>query len=317
MNEPCFFVTGAAGFVGHHLYHRLRTAGHRVRALVRHDCRDRPELTAMGVEIFRGDLAEPAAWSAGLVGTDYVVHCAANASFGNGPAHATVNVDGTRHLLEAVRRHCPAVRRFVFVSTIGAVDRAPADACTAPLDEDAPLHPSSDYGRSKGRAEQLVRESGLPFAIVRPALVVGGDMRPDSHFAVFTRAAVRRAPLARFAWPGSFSVVHVGDLTAALELCAVHPAAAARTFFCAGPPLALGERRAHAQPAAAASACFGAADLVALPFPGGFAAGPAVTLAPAEPRTSRCPRPVARTGARRPLRLARPALRPTPRARPP
>ena len=115
------------------------------------------------------------------------------------------------------------MRRFVFVSTIGAVDRAPADAGTAPLDEDAPLHPSSDYGRSKGRAEQLVRESGLPFAIVRPALVVGGDMRPDSHFAVFTRAAVRRAPLARFAWPGRFSGVHVDDLPAALELCTPRP----------------------------------------------------------------------------------------------
>jgi nucleoside-diphosphate-sugar epimerase len=248
LNEPCFFVTGAAGFVGRHLCQHLRAAGHRVRALVRHD---RPDLTAIGVELFHGDLAEPDAWSAGLVGADYIVHCAANASFGNGPAHETVNVAGTRHLLEAVRRHGPALRRFVFVSTIGAVDRAPADACRAPLDEDAPLHPSSDYGRSKARAEQLVRESGLPFAIVRPALVVGGDMRPDSHFAVFTRAAVRRAPLARFAWPGRFSVVHVDDLTVALKLCAVHPAAAGRTFFCAGSPLGLREAFALAEPAGA------------------------------------------------------------------
>jgi hypothetical protein len=236
MSEIVFFVTGAAGFVGRHLCQRLRASGHRVRGLVR---RESPELAGLGVEVFRGDLATPEAWREGLVGADIVIHCAANASFGNGPTHEIVTVEGTRRLIEAVRQNCTALRRFVFVSTIGAVDRGPGDPCAMPLNEASPFHPTSDYGRAKARAEQLVRSSGLPFCIIRPAMVVGADMRVDSHFAVFARAALRCAALARFAWPGSFSLVHVDDLTAALELCATHADAADRTFFCAGSPLAL------------------------------------------------------------------------------
>jgi nucleoside-diphosphate-sugar epimerase len=245
MNADCYFVTGAAGFVGRRLCRRLRAAGHRVRGLVR---RDDPDLAALGVEVVRGELANPAGWQDAVGGADYVVHCAAVAAFGGGHDYETTNVAGTRHVLDAARRTGGGLRRFVFVSTIGAIDRAAGDACTAALDERAPACPSSDYGRSKLRAEQLVRESGLPFSIVRPAMVVGGAMRADSHFAVFVRMALRQSPAARFAWPGRFSVVHVDDLAAALELCATHPAAAGGTFFCAGTPVAVRDCFAQARP---------------------------------------------------------------------
>ncbi|MFI5338070.1 MAG: SDR family NAD(P)-dependent oxidoreductase, partial [Opitutales bacterium] len=245
MNDSCFFVTGAAGFVGRQLCRRLRAAGHRVRGLVR---RGDSDLEAIGVEVVRGDLAAPVEWQDSLAGVDYVIHCAARAAYGRGREYEAANVTGTHHVLAAARRAGGGLRRFVFVSTIGAVDRGAGDDCAAPLDGRSPSHPSSDYGRSKGEAEQLVRASGLPFSIVRPALVVGGAMRPDSHFAVFVRAALRGSLLARFAWPGRFSVVHVDDLAAALELCATHPAAAGRTFFCAGAPVALGDCFAQACP---------------------------------------------------------------------
>lgn len=245
MSERVFFVTGAGGFVGRHLCERLRSAGQRVRGLVR---RDDPSLTALGVTLFHGDLAHSADWQAGLAGVDVVVHCAANASFGNGPQHDAVNVEGTRTLLAAVQSMAPNLHRFVFVSTIGVVDRATRDACQTALTAESPLHPTSDYGRSKARAEQLVRDSALPFCIVRPALVVGGDMRFKSHFAVFARLAVQRAPLARFAWPGRFSVVHVEDLAAGLELCATHPDAVNRTYFCAGTAVSLATTFVRSRP---------------------------------------------------------------------
>jgi hypothetical protein len=236
MNGSCYFVTGAGGFVGRHLCRRLRAAGHRVRGLVR-----RPDagLAALGVETVIGDIATPGAWQEAVAGADYVVHCAANAAFDAKPAAAAVNVTGTNHLLDAARKSGPALRRFVLVSTIGAVDRVPGDRCTAPLDERSPAAPTSAYGRSKLEAEQLVQASGLPYSIVRPAMVVGADMRCDSHFAVFLRSALRGALSARFAWPGRLSVVQVDDLAAALELCATHPDAAGRAFFCAGEPLAV------------------------------------------------------------------------------
>ena len=248
MNESCYFVSGAAGFVGRHLCQRLRAAGHRVRGLVR---RGDSGLEALGVEVIRGDLAAAGPWQAAVAGADYVVHCAAHAAFGGHPSDLAINIEGTLNLINAAREAGETLRRFVFVSTIGAVDRLPGDACTEPLDDNSPLAPQSAYGRSKCRAEQLVRESGLPFSIVRPAMVVGADMRSTSHFAVFVRMALRRSPAARLAWPGKFSLVHVDDLAAALELCATHPAAGGRTFFCASREMQVRECFELARPGAA------------------------------------------------------------------
>jgi nucleoside-diphosphate-sugar epimerase len=238
MSASCTFVTGAGGFVGRHLCRRLRAAGHHVRALVR---RGDSGLEALGVEIVRGDLAVDGPWQEALRGADFVIHCAAHAVFDGRAADMAINIDGTLKLISAARRSGERLKRFVFVSTIGAVDRAAGDSCSEPLDESSPLFPSSAYGRSKAQAERLLRESGLPFSIVRPAMVVGADMRSESHFAVFTRMALRRTLAAHVAWPGALSVVHVDDLASALELCATHPAAEGRTFFCAGSLLSIAE----------------------------------------------------------------------------
>ena len=247
MNPRCFFVTGAAGFVGRHLCRRLLASGHHVRGLAR---RRDIALAESGVELVQGDLCGPATWQERLAGVDYVIHCAANAAFADGGAYEQANVEGTRLLLDAAKQPGVTLRRFVFVSTIGALDRAARDRCDAPLDEHSPAHPTSDYGRSKWKAERLVRDSGLPFSIVRPAMVVGSDMRTASHFAAFIRAAVTGAPLARFAWPGAFGVVHVDDLCAALELSATHADAGGKTFFCAGAPVSLRECFDLVRPAA-------------------------------------------------------------------
>lgn len=67
-------VTGATGFVGSRLVPALRQAGHHVRVLVR----DRRTYEAPdGVEVFEGDLLEPASVTDALAGVDaayYLVH---------------------------------------------------------------------------------------------------------------------------------------------------------------------------------------------------------------------------------------------------
>ena len=198
---------------------------------------DDAHLRRIGVNIWLGDLAGIDSSNAALAGINYVIHCAADARFGNGSHYRTANVELTRQLLDAVKPH--DVRRFVFVSTIGAVDRPAGDRCTAPLSEESTPHPTSDYGRSKLEAEQIVRKSGIPFSIVRPAMVVGPEMRMNSHMAVFLRWALARALPARIAWTGRFSIVAVDDLAKALLLCAQHPQAADETFFCAGEAMAV------------------------------------------------------------------------------
>jgi nucleoside-diphosphate-sugar epimerase len=82
-----------------------------------------------------------------------------------------VNLDGTRHLLDAAA--ATGVRRFVYCSTIGIFGhRAPGITR-----EDSPLAPGNVYERTKVAGERMVREvagaRGMPFVILRPADVYG------------------------------------------------------------------------------------------------------------------------------------------------
>jgi hypothetical protein len=89
----------------------------------------------------------------------------------------------------------------------------------------------------------MVEDSALPYVVIRPTMVVGATMRPDSHFAVFARLALakRKNFFARIAWPGRLSVVHVDDVVEALVHAAFSPEAARQTFFCAGDDVQLAE----------------------------------------------------------------------------
>lgn len=238
-----FLVTGATGFIGKALCEHLTGCGHNVLALVRRydTSLEMPGITQLVSPEFTPD-------SHHLANVSRIIHCAGNATFGNGPYYDEANITLTKYMLRLAQEACPSLQRFVFVSTIGAIDRAAADTCEFPLDEQSKAHPSSDYGRSKLACEQLVKQSGLPFVIIRPTMVVGDKMRYNSHFAVFARAALSGAWFSRFNWPGKFSVVHVRDVASALLCVAENPDAQNQTFFCAGEPLALGDFFAHIAP---------------------------------------------------------------------
>lgn len=209
-----------------------------MHALVRND---EPMLVRMGVKLWIGDLRDSKLLEAALVGCGVVVHCAGDAKFGNGPQYHAANVDLTAHVISIAKQFQNSLHRFVYISTIGAVDRSPNDDCHFPLDEESPPFPTSDYGRSKLNAESLVAASGLPYTIIRPAMVVGADMRYDSHFAVFARHAFTDSPISWVAWPGQFSVVHVDDLVRAIQILTSHESAVGQIFFCAGEPIAVSD----------------------------------------------------------------------------
>lgn len=238
MNTPVYFVTGAAGFVGRHVCKQLIKSGFDVRALVR---RADPELVQLGVQVWLGDLWDEDVLREAIADVEVIIHCAGDARFGNGPHYYRTNVELTEHLIQVTKRHADRVSRFIFVSTIGAIDRAKEDACVKPLIEDSPAFPSSDYGQSKLQAEDVVRHSGLQFVIIRPTMVVGADMRFDSHFAVFARQSLSGSLIARIAWPGKFSVIHVDDLAIAILFVSTNPNAIGNTFFCAGEAISVAD----------------------------------------------------------------------------
>jgi uncharacterized protein len=243
VKSKIIFVTGAAGFVGRHICELLVNSGYEVRAVVRGEDL---ELSRIGVKLWVGDLWNTNLLIDAIIDTDIVIHCAGDARFGNGSHYYKENVELTEHVIHAVKHYNNV--RFIYISTIGAIDRAKDDRCFLPLTEDSPANPTSDYGKSKLCAEEVVKKSGLAFSIIRPAMVVGGDMRTDSHFSVFTSQSLSGSLIARLGWTGSFSVVHVDDLASAILTVAINQNSVGEIYFCAGEPITIADYLVQCSP---------------------------------------------------------------------
>jgi len=195
-------VTGASGFVGRHVTTLLAGRGHQVRALVRDD--PGRAAAALPAERTPGDLADPAALAALTRGADVIVHLVGIIVEAGAATFEAVHVEGTRRLLTAARE--AGVRRFVHMSAVGARDEPGA----------------TRYHRTKWRAEELVRSSGLSHAIFRPSIISGPENRP-----IRTLARLHRwSPLVPVFGDGSFAMqpVWIGDVALAFALAAERPA---------------------------------------------------------------------------------------------
>jgi NADH dehydrogenase len=205
-------VTGASGFIGQTLVRRLLANGHTVRALVR---RDPVAPTASGPEYARGDMTDHAALDRASAGMDAIVHLACATGVADPAIVRAVNVDGTRALLDAARKH--GVKRFVFVSTISA---------TRPR--------MGPYGQTKLEGEQMVSASGLEWVIVRPSLVYG-----SSGIGLFATLAayLRSLPVVPVIGDGKIELdpIHVDDVNAVIEQCLTRADVTGKTYDLLGP----------------------------------------------------------------------------------
>src|SRR5262245_60284110 len=207
-------VTGASGLVGRRLVARLLAAGVTVTAFVRAAGRlDAPAGDALSVAV--GDVTDPDSIARALAGCDVVVHLA-NASGVTDVARVhAVNVGGTDHVLAAAR--AAGVRRLIFTSTISATrDR---------------LGP---YGRTKRLAEERVRASGIPFVILRPSLVYGGD---DRGLVGTLVRHLRTLPVMPVIGNGRIQLdpVHLDDLCGVIEASLERDDVLGRTYDVLGP----------------------------------------------------------------------------------
>lgn len=238
-------ITGATGFVGGHLTRQLLCkglGGKKVRLLLlaREPGRVREDLAARAV-ILPGDLNDLPCLRRALNGVDYVFHLAAEVKIaGDKSILWRTNYQGTVDLIEALRGL--QVKRLVYASTMGAVDRAPSDPCNSPLDESVPPHPLSEYGRTKLKAEEAVISSGLPFSVVRVAWGYGSGMTPDTHVRYLVQGVGDGKLFSRFNFPGKVSILAVDDLVDALILVAERDEARNQIFYASdGRALSLGE----------------------------------------------------------------------------
>lgn len=194
-------LTGATGLVGSRLLPRLAQAGLDCRALVRRDVALPPAVTAV-----RGDLDDPASLPAAVAGVDAVVHLAALFRTGDDEAIWRANLEGTRHLVAAVAAHAPGAR-VVMASTGNVYDATSA----RPSRETDPCSPTLAYPASKLAAEQLLRDSGLTWAVLRLPFVYGdGDGHLASMPALASRFGLHPAH--------TYSVAHHRDVAVMVRL---------------------------------------------------------------------------------------------------
>ncbi|GAC1659440.1 MAG: GDP-mannose 4,6-dehydratase [Candidatus Elarobacter sp.] len=221
-------ITGARGFVGHHLSAVLRERGHDVVAADR---------GAVDEETLSVDVTDPLAVRAAfdLARPDAVAHLAAQAfvpaSLADPQATFAVNAGGTLHVLEAARTAAEeGLRaRVLVVSSAEVYGAQPPDAY--PLRETLAPLPRNPYAASNVAAEALAlayaRSFGVDVVVTRAFNHVGPGQ--DERFAL----AAFAAQIARAA-AGLDRTVLVGNLDASRDVLDVRDVCAAYALLLEG-----------------------------------------------------------------------------------
>jgi len=142
-------ITGSSGGIGRSLARSLPALGWQLRGFDR-------EPAAGDLEQVRGDITDPAALDAAMVGVRAVVHLAGQAVEAPWPVIRDANLEGCYQVFEAARR--AGVRRVVYASSNHAVGFTPRPTGDpAELPADTPPRPDTLYGVSKAFGEALAR----------------------------------------------------------------------------------------------------------------------------------------------------------------
>jgi dihydroflavonol-4-reductase len=182
------FLTGATGFVGHHVARALAAEGAELRLLVRKTS-NLAHLEGIPGDTLVGDLSEPESLKSALGGCDAVVHVAADYRLWipDPAAMYRANVDGTRELLRLARE--AGVARFVYTSSVATMHFR-TDGIV--INEDTPVSLADmvgHYKRSKFLAEQeaiRAARGGQRVMILNPTTPIGPyDAKPTPTGRIF------------------------------------------------------------------------------------------------------------------------------------
>jgi len=199
-------VTGATGFIGHHLVHALLEKGDRVGCLVR-PTSDTRRLPTEQVSLTIGDVTDPASLQAALEDIDVVYHLAGALTAMSREAFLAVNEAGTRNLAEACARTASSPI-LIILSSLAAAGPNPDDQPRNEQDPDAPV---SKYGRSKLAGERAARESStrVPLTIVRAPIVFGEWDRDVFKMFWLVKLGVHLIPVRPHQ---RYSLIHASDV---------------------------------------------------------------------------------------------------------
>ena len=146
--RPLILVTGGTGTLGTLTTRLLIDTGHRVRVMTRTQMKA-DDLKKRGASIVKGDLRDPESLEFALRGVTTVIS-STHSILGKGDESSErIDDEGQRSLIDAAKQ--AGIAHFIYVSVYAAA-----------LD-----HPI-DFWQTKARIERYLRDSGVPFTIIRP-----------------------------------------------------------------------------------------------------------------------------------------------------
>jgi NADH dehydrogenase len=193
MSATTVLVMGGSGFVGRYLVGRLVAEGRRVIVPTRRRERAKHLLLLPTVDVIEADVNDPAALRQLATGVGAVVNLVGILNESRRGGFERAHVELARNAVAACR--AAGVRRLLQMSALNAAPDAP-----------------SEYLRSKGEAEAVIKASGLAWTIFRPSVIFGRE----DHFLNLFAQLERFVPVMALACPGAeFQPVFVGDVAAA------------------------------------------------------------------------------------------------------
>lgn len=171
------FVTGGSGFVGSHIVQLLKEGNHEVSVLLRKSSSTNL-IDGLSFSSVLGDVTNSKSLETGVPDDiEWFFHNAAiMADWGGKDRFFPVNVEGTRNVLEVIRKkNIPKLIYTSSTAVYGFPNRPD------PIREDAPWSPINTYQHSKAEAENLINEYsktyGIKATMIRAPTVLGrGDM---------------------------------------------------------------------------------------------------------------------------------------------
>jgi uncharacterized protein YbjT (DUF2867 family) len=212
MRHTHVLVLGGSGFIGRYIVNFLIDRGCRVTVPARRRDKAKHLIVFPTCDVIEANINDDVQLARLTAGQHAVINLVGILQ-GSEADFARAHVDLTRRALAACQQH--KVRRYLHMSALGADAQGP-----------------SMYQRSKGTAEQLVRDCGLNWTIMRPSVVFGIEDRFLNTFA----SLARFAPVIPLAGADvRFQPVWVEDVAHAFVNALDNPATFGKTYELAGP----------------------------------------------------------------------------------
>jgi nucleoside-diphosphate-sugar epimerase len=217
-------VTGGSGFLGINLVRYLLNKKYKVTVIDIADF-DYPEKNK--IRFIKGDIRNPRIVDEATKGQDFVIHTAAALPLYTKKEIFTIDVIGTRILLQASEKN--KVKRFIHISST-AVYGIPKKH---PIYETDRLHGVGHYGKAKIRAEKeclIHRNKGMCVPILRPKSFIGPERLGVFALLYDWAKDGKNFPLLGKG-KNKYQLLDVEDLCDAIYLCMTKPKETANNTF--------------------------------------------------------------------------------------